>query len=120
MAREFLSRHRIAFTAVETGTSPVWEAATLALVRERRSCHVRWEGSILTWNQEQSPAPEERLRQYFIHEDGGIRVPVLVAEEAIIRGYDEETYRRVLGVQEGVGPDEGLNAREEGAGGDTG
>ncbi|MCI0370861.1 MAG: hypothetical protein L0214_05655 [candidate division NC10 bacterium] len=97
MAREFLSRHGIAVELVDTGATPV-TAATLALVRERRICHVRWEGSILTWNQEQSPAPEERLRQYFIHEDGGIRVPVLVAEEAIIRGYDEETYRRVLGV----------------------
>ena len=96
MAREFLSRHGIAVELVDTGATPVSAAATLALVRERRTCHVRWEGSILTWNQEQSPAPEERLRQYFIHKDGGIRVPVLVAEEAIIRGYDEETYRRVL------------------------
>jgi arsenate reductase-like glutaredoxin family protein len=96
MAREFLSRQGIAVELVDTGATPVTAAATLALVRERRSCHVRWEGSILTWNQKQSPAPEERLRQYFIHEDGGIRVPVLVAGEAIIRGYDEETYRRVL------------------------
>ena len=98
MAREILSRHGIAFDARDTGASPVGAAATLALVRERRTCHVRWEGSILTWDQEKSPASEERLRQYFIHEDGGIRVPVLVAKEAIIRGYDEETYRRVLGV----------------------
>jgi len=96
MAREFLSRQGIAVELVDTGATPVTAAATLALVRERRSCHVRWEGSILTWDQEKSPAPEERLRQYFIHEDGGIRVPVLVAGEAIIRGYDEETYRRVL------------------------
>ena len=96
MAREFLSRQGIAVELVDTGATPVTAAATLALVRERRSCHVRWEGSILTWDQEKSPAPEERLRQYFIHEDGGVRVPVLVAGEAIIRGYDEETYRRVL------------------------
>lgn len=99
MAREFLSRHRIPFEAFDTGASPVGAAATLALVRERRTCHVKWEGNILTWDQEQSPVPEERLRLYFIHEDGGIRVPVLVAGEAIIRGYDEETYRRVLGVR---------------------
>ncbi len=98
MAREFLSRHGVAFEAFDTGTTPLGAAATLALVRERRTCHVRWEGSILTWDQEESPVSAERLRQYFIHEDGGIRVPVLVAEEAIIRGYDEETYRRVLGL----------------------
>lgn len=98
MAREFLSRHGIAFEAFDTGATPLGAAATLALVRERRICHVRWERSVLSWDQEKSPASEERLRQYFIHEDGGIRVPVLVAGEAIIRGYDEETYRRVLGV----------------------
>jgi arsenate reductase-like glutaredoxin family protein len=96
MAREFLSRQGIAVELVDTGATPVTAAAILALVRELRICHVRWERSILTWDQEKSPAPEERLRQYFIHEDGGIRVPVLVAGEAIIRGYDEETYRRVL------------------------
>ena len=73
--------------------------ATFALLRERRTFHVRWEGRILTWDQEQSPVPEGRLRLYFIHEDGGIRVPVLVEKEAIIRGFDEETYRRVLGLK---------------------
>lgn len=99
MAREFLSRHGIAVELVDTGATPVTAAATLSLLRKRRTCHVRWEGSILTWDQERSPAPEERLRQYFIHEDGGIRVPVLVTKEAFIRGYDEETYRRVLGVR---------------------
>jgi arsenate reductase-like glutaredoxin family protein len=99
MAREFLSHHGIAFAACDTGASPVGAAATLALVRERRTCHVRWEGKILTWDQQESPVPEERLRQYFIHEDGGIRVPVLVVGEAVIQGYDEETYRRVLGLK---------------------
>jgi len=77
----------------------VGAAATFALLRERRTFHVRWEGRILTWDQEKSPAPEGRLRLYFIHEDGGIRVPVLVEKKAIIRGFDEETYRRVLGLK---------------------
>lgn len=99
MAREFLSRHGIAFEAFDTGATPLGAAATFALLRERRTFHVRWEGRILTWDQEQSPAPEGRLRLYFIHEDGGIRVPVLVEKEAIIRGFDEETYRRVLGLK---------------------
>jgi len=98
MAREFLSRHGVAFEACDTGATPLGAAATLALVRARRTCHVKWEGSMLTWDQELCPVPEERLRLYFIHDDGGIRVPVLVAKEAIVRGYDEETYRRVLGV----------------------
>lgn len=98
MAREFLSRHGVPFEAFDTGTPPLGAVATLALVRERRTCHVKWEGSILTWDQQESPVSEERLRQYFVHEDGGIRVPVLVVGEAIVRGYDEGTYRRVLGV----------------------
>lgn len=98
MAREFLSRHGIAFDACNTVASPVGVAATLALVREGRQFHVKWEGSMLAWDQGRSPVPEEHLRRYFVHEDGGIRVPVLVAGQAIIRGYDEGTYRRVLGV----------------------
>jgi arsenate reductase-like glutaredoxin family protein len=98
MAREFLSRHGIALDLVDTGATPVTAEATLALVRERRICHVRWEGSMRTWDQRASPVPAEWLRRYFVHEDGGIRVPVLVAGDAVVRGFDEETYRRILGM----------------------
>ncbi|MBI3003762.1 MAG: hypothetical protein HYY54_09155 [candidate division NC10 bacterium] len=98
MAREFLSRHGIAYKALDIAEHRVGAEATLALVRGRRTCHVRWEGRVVTWDQAQSPVPEERLREYFVHEDGGVRVPVLVAGESVVRGFDEETYRRVLGV----------------------
>lgn len=98
MAREFLSRHGIPFDAFDTGASPVGAAATLALVRERRQFHVKWDGNMLAWDQGRSPVVEGQLRRYFVHEDAGIRVLILVAGEVIVRGYDEETYRRVLGV----------------------
>lgn len=96
MAREFLSRHRIAYEALDVADHPMGAEATLALVRSRRTCHVRLKASVLTWDQQDAPVTEERLREYFVHEDGNIRVPVLVAGEAVVRGFDEETYRRVL------------------------
>lgn len=96
MAREFLSQHGITVALVDTGATPVTAEATFALVRGRRMCHVRWEGRMRTWNQVESPVPAEQLRQYFVHADGGVRVPVLVAGESVVRGFDEETYRRVL------------------------
>jgi len=34
MAREFLSRHGVAFEAFDTGTTPLGAAATFALLRE--------------------------------------------------------------------------------------
>lgn len=98
MAREFLSRHRIGYEALDIAKHRLEAEGTLALVRGRRICHVRWEKRVLTWDQKEAPVPDERLREYFVHEDGGIRVPVLVAGESVVRGFDEETYRRVLGL----------------------
>jgi len=41
-------------------------------------------------------ASEEALRRHFVHEDGLMRVPVLLAGDVAARGYEPDLYRRAL------------------------
>ena len=43
------------------------------------------------------PFTDEDLARYLVHEDGFLRVPVLVMGETIVRGYTDALYREALG-----------------------
>ena len=43
------------------------------------------------------PFTDEELRKYLVHEDGFMRVPVLVIDDLIVRGYSDALYRDALG-----------------------
>jgi arsenate reductase-like glutaredoxin family protein len=42
------------------------------------------------------PPSEAELTRYLVHEDGWMRLPVLVAGSLLVRGYTEALYRRAL------------------------
>jgi hypothetical protein len=45
-----------------------------------------------------APRPaEDELARWLVHEDGWMRVPVLVAGELLVRGYTDALYRQALG-----------------------
>ena len=44
-------------------------------------------------------APREDLMRFLIHEDGFLRIPVLVVAETLVRGWHEEAYRTALGLR---------------------
>ena len=43
--------------------------------------------------------PREDLMRFLIHEDGFLRIPVLVVGETLVRGWHEEAYRTTLGLR---------------------
>jgi arsenate reductase-like glutaredoxin family protein len=43
------------------------------------------------------PFTDDDLARYLVHEDGFLRVPVLVVGDTIVRGYSEALYREALG-----------------------
>ena len=43
------------------------------------------------------PFTDADLAMYLVHEDGLLRVPVLVMGDVIVRGYTEALYREALG-----------------------
>ncbi len=44
----------------------------------------------------QRPISREEAEMYLVHEDGFLRVPVLVLDDLVVRGYTEEIYREAL------------------------
>jgi hypothetical protein len=62
-------------------------------------------GDTLRFDAAQNPISRADAEAYLVHEDGFLRVPVLVVGDLIVRGYTEEIYREALGApREGGAP----------------
>jgi len=72
------------------------EAGALALARDARRLLIKVGQEIVRLDRERDVITEEQARAYLVHEDGLMRVPVLVRDELLVRGYSEELYREAL------------------------
>ena len=68
-------------------------AATLALARGARTLLVKGDGILRL----DAPLTEADVVRHLVHEDGFLRVPVLVLGDVLVRGYTEELYRVAFG-----------------------
>jgi hypothetical protein len=68
--------------------------ATLALARGARRLHVKLGDTLARLD---GPFTGADLAKHLVHEDGFLRVPVLVMGDVIVRGYSEALYREALG-----------------------
>jgi len=70
---------------------------TLALAWAARELWVKAGQEILHFSAEGGAMTDQEVATYLIHEDGWMRVPVLVDGGLLVRGFTEELYRRALG-----------------------
>jgi len=70
--------------------------ATLALARRARRLFVKVGQEILRFDARQNPITEAEIEKHLVHEDGFLRVPVLVVGDLVVRGYTEALYREAL------------------------
>lgn len=70
--------------------------ATLALGRRARRFLVKSGAAILERDRARDPLGDADLLALLLHEDGWLRVPVLVLDDLLVRGYTEDLYRRAL------------------------
>ena len=78
-------------------TAPVGREETLRLARQARELYVKHGQEVLHFEAGTSPITDAEVLTYLVHEDGGLRVPVLVWGGLLVRGYTEELYARVFG-----------------------
>ncbi len=71
-------------------------AGALALAGKARRVFIKAGPDILRFDGIDAPLPEDQAVGYLVHEDGFMRVPVLVWDDLLVRGYTEELYREVL------------------------
>lgn len=78
-------------------TAPAGKEEARRLAREARDIYVKHGQEILHFEAGRNPMGDEQALAYLVHEDGGLRVPVLVREGLLVRGYTEDLYARVFG-----------------------
>lgn len=71
--------------------------ATLALARTARRLLVKAGAEILRFGPGARPLTEADAFAYLVHEDGFLRVPVLLVGDLLVRGYTDDLYREALG-----------------------
>ena len=80
------------------GKAPVDRAATLALARRARRLLIKAGGEIVRVDTAVMPFTDADAVRYLVHEDGFLRVPVLLVDDVLVRGYTERLYEEVLDV----------------------
>ena len=68
--------------------------ATLALARGARRLIVKAGDTIVRLD---GPLTDADVATYLVHDDGFLRVPVLVIGDVLVRGYTDALYREALG-----------------------
>jgi len=74
--------------------APVDRVAALALARGARRMVVKVGDTLVRLG---APFTEADVARYLVHDDGFLKVPVLLVGDLLVRGYTEELYREALG-----------------------
>lgn len=77
-------------------TAPVDRTATLALARRARRFLIKVGQETRRFDAEANPITEAQINAYLVHDDGFLRVPVLVLGDLLVRGFTDELYREAL------------------------
>jgi hypothetical protein len=93
MAREFLSQAGVVWESRLVEQAPMDRAASLRLARGARRLLAKSGADIVRLT---GPLDEATVDRYLVHEDGFLRVPVLVLDDLLVRGYTEALYREAL------------------------
>jgi arsenate reductase-like glutaredoxin family protein len=70
--------------------------AAHGLVRGARRLLIKTGQEIVRLDARQAPLTDADADRYLVHEDGFLRVPVLVMGDVLVRGYTDELYREAL------------------------
>ena len=79
--------------------SPVDRAATLELARRGRRFLLKSGDGVV---RRHAPLDEADVATYLLHEDGFLRVPVLIVDDLVVRGYTESLYEEALEATDGA------------------
>jgi arsenate reductase-like glutaredoxin family protein len=76
---------------------PVGREETLRLARAAQEVFVKAGTEIRRFHSDERPMTDSEMLAYLVHEDGWMRVPVLVDGPLLVRGYTEALYSQALG-----------------------
>jgi arsenate reductase-like glutaredoxin family protein len=74
-------------------------SGALALARAARRLLIKAGQETVRFDAARHPLGEAEALRYLVHDDGLMRIPVLVWNDLLVRGYTEELYREALDVK---------------------
>ena len=77
-------------------------AGALALARAARRLLIKTGQETLRFDAAHQPLADAEALRYLVHDDGLMRIPVLVWDDLLVRGYTEELYREALDAEAGT------------------
>lgn len=96
LARRALTRAGVEFERRPLDTHPVDHAGAVALARSARRLLVKTGDGFIEHDAAAEPVDDAQALRWLLHEDGLLRVPVLVLGDTLVRGYTDELYERAL------------------------
>jgi arsenate reductase-like glutaredoxin family protein len=96
LAREALARASVDFESRSLESHPVDRSAALELARAARRFFIKSGAGFVRHDADREPVSEAQALDWLLHEDGLLRVPVLVWGDVLVRGYTDELYEQAL------------------------
>jgi arsenate reductase-like glutaredoxin family protein len=96
LAREALARASVDFESRSLESHPVDRGAALELARAARRFFIKSGAGFVRHDADREPVSEAQALDWLLHEDGLLRVPVLVWGDVLVRGYTDELYEQAL------------------------
>jgi arsenate reductase-like glutaredoxin family protein len=96
LARKALTRARVDFESRSLESHPVDRRAALELARGARRFFIKSGAGFLMHDADREPVGEARALEWLLHDDGLLRVPVLVWGDMLVRGYTDKLYEQAL------------------------
>ena len=96
LAREALTEARVDFESRSLEAHPVDREGALRLAREAKRFLVKTGAGLVRRDAVREPVSDAQALEWLLHEDGLLRVPVLVWGDLLVRGYTEELYEQAL------------------------
>jgi arsenate reductase-like glutaredoxin family protein len=98
-AREFLSQRGIEYESHLVEQAPVDRDTTLTIARHARRLLIKTGTDVVRVDARRRPLDDAGVERHLVHEDGFMRVPVLVIGDLLVRGYTDALYAEALGAR---------------------
>ena len=96
LARRALTKARVDFESRSLESHPVDRGAALGLARAARRFFIKRGAGFVRHDADREPVSETQALEWLLHEDGLLRVPVLVWGDMLVRGYTDDLYNQAL------------------------
>jgi arsenate reductase-like glutaredoxin family protein len=96
LARRALTQARVDFESRPLDANPIDRDGALGLARGARRFLVKTGTGFVQHDAAREPVSEAQALEWLLHEDGFLRVPVLVWGDMLVRGFSDELYERAL------------------------